>query len=163
MATGKTYLGLVFGLLGGSVLSIVALVWAAKAEAGLGIEDDYYGKAVRFDQEAAEKARSRALGIQVRAGLWAIDGDRLGVGLTFLGPDGMSASDLEPQVEAFRIARSGVPFAPALARTDEGEFRGEISPFHCGLWELRIRATRGNDVFVDRVRLEVPCGARRAP
>lgn len=135
-----------------SLTGAVALVHHAHSDPSFAIEEDYYDKAVRWDESAAERRKSEALGWSVAVSV-ARGGESARIELVDRG--GSPVEGAAVSVEAFHNARASdvrrVEAAPAAGGVYEmaGDFTRP------GAWEFRIRAARGPDVFVAKVRANV--------
>lgn len=152
--TGRGMIAMVFALLGGSVLTCVALATAANSDPGFAVEPDYYGKAVRWDQTTAEHAASAALGWTLTLATRPAGPGEVQLLATLRTADGRLVEGARLHLEAFANAR-----AAAIHEVDMIEEAGvhqAIVPIGTpGLWELRWRAVRGTEVWSETLRREL--------
>jgi nitrogen fixation protein FixH len=153
-AGGRGMLALVLGLLGGSVATCVTLYVMANSDPAFAVESDYYAKAVAWDRRAAEQAASDRLGWRLQLDARPVDGEQILLVATLVDARGLRVERADVHVEAFANAR-----AQTQARLDLLEQGGEyVAPLRLttpGLWELRVRAARGEDVLLSTVRMDL--------
>jgi nitrogen fixation protein FixH len=149
-------LGLTALLVGGAGAN-VALWLVAAGDPSFAVEPDYYAKAVHWDQTMAQEAANAALGWSVSASfepgarpgqsrLVARVRDRAGAPV-----DGARVS-----VVAFPSARASRMSAAALEPKGDGAYAAGLPADRPGLWELRVRVTRGGDVFTETLAEDRP-------
>ena len=120
------------------------------------IEKDYYKKAVAWDQHQAEARRSAELG-------WHLDlkPDPAAVGLgsafmaRLLDRAGQPVVGAHLQLSAVRIARSAEVFQAALRETEPGHYSFSLPLRAAGLYEWRVSAQRGAEVYSATLRKDV--------
>ena len=134
-------------------------IWMARlagSDPHFAIEPDYYNKAVNWDARMAQSRADRALGWQSTA--------TLSRGTSGAGILDVSLTDsLGTAVVADSVLVEAMPVAHAqrvtrLTLTSEGAgYRGTLPDAGtAGLWEVRVRALRGRDIFTANVRAEMP-------
>lgn len=142
--------GLIFAFLGANVCVVGITVYAASQADGGATEPDYYRKAINWDQSAAERDQSAALGWKT-----AITTSMNTVTLTLTSAEGTPIEGAKVQAEFFAVLDSGsrvtAEFQPAAGGTYV--YSGILPSGTC---EFRVRATRGDDVFVKTLR--TTCG-----
>ncbi len=148
---------IVAGLLVLGVGANVLLLVKANADPSFAVEPDYYRKALDWDKAQAQEGTNRALGWEVGVEVTPKPGtpglavvrarltDRLGVGV-----DGAHVS-----LEAFHNARSADRIETTLRGDGAGAYAAEVPMRREGLWEFRLRAERGKDVFTATVDQDV--------
>ena len=138
----------IVALLVGGAAANIAFMIVANRDATFAVEPDYYRKAVDWDRTMAQEARNVELGWQVSARLEPVDGGRARLVARVADRDGHPVSDAAVVVEAFPSARARdiASFALAPAGPD-GTYAVMLTRARPGLWELRLRATRGEQVF----------------
>jgi len=138
----------IVALLVGGAAANIAFMIVANRDATFAVEPDYYRKAVDWDRTMAQEARNVELGWQVSARLEPVDGGRARLVARVADRDGHPVSDAAVVVEAFPSARARdiASFTLAPAGPD-GTYAVMLTRARPGLWELRLRATRGEQVF----------------
>ena len=146
-------------ILGTCVAANVWIIRLANADPSFAIEADYYRKALRWDDELAQRERNRALAWQLTPTLSTISPDsgaELRVALR--DPLGAPLPEAVVTVQAMHNARAGEPLDAELRRTGSGDYVARLPMQRPGLWELRFDVRRGGDHFTARHRLEVWAG-----
>lgn len=135
-------------LLAGSAGANIALLIITSRDASFAVEPDYYAKALAWDETMAQEARNEALGWSLglrveptaergTMTVWVRLADRAGAPI-----DGARIA-----VETFHNARASRVLTAALE--PRGPDYAAVMPLaRPGLWEFRLRVTRGPDVFV---------------
>jgi nitrogen fixation protein FixH len=137
---------------GGNVLFMVL----ANRDASFAVEPDYYQKALDWDRTMAQEAANRALGWTARVeGATATAGGRR-LTLRLLEGDGRGLDGAVVTVEALHGARAAEIVRGRLDGVGEGRYAAELPLARAGLWELRLRAERGDRVFTQRLAAELP-------
>lgn len=120
------------------------------------IEKDYYKKAVAWDQHQAEARRSAELGWHVEL---KPDPAAGGQGAAFtarlLDRSGQPVAGARLQLSAVRIARSSETFDAAPKETAPGNFVFSLPLRAAGLYEWRVSAQRGSEVYSATLRKDV--------
>ncbi len=149
--TDWTWPAAIIGLILFGMTMTFGLLFASRVDGGPEVIPGYYDKAVAWDEIAATRAASRALG-------WTVDVEH--------------AENSTLQLEL--LDRNGEPVPDAqgtltLTRPHEATF-SEVIPFRvdasgtatdltvsahgAGLWDVRIDAMRGSDRFIHELRRE---------
>jgi nitrogen fixation protein FixH len=138
----------IVGLLVGGAGANIGFMIVANRDATFAVEPDYYRKAVEWDRTMAQEARNAELGWQVSARLEPIDGGRARLVARVAARDGRPVTGAAVVVEAFPSARARdiASFTLTPAGPD-GVYAVTLVRARPGLWELRLRVTRGAEVF----------------
>lgn len=147
---------LLVGLLGALCGINLAMVYIATSDPSFAVEDDYYGKALRWDQSMAQTRANEALGwhATLDVGRLAPGGTDLSVALT--DRDGRPLDGASITVDAFHNARAGHVLSASFAATaTPGTLAARLPMRRPGLWEFRLRVTRGGDVYTRVVQKDV--------
>lgn len=153
---------LVVGLLSAQVLLGLFFVWRASSDPSFAVEEDYYKKAMAWDKKMAQDRINSELGWQTEIAVEAASAAWESPTLTVSVIDhrGHPVESAKLTVETFHNTRAGDILRATLSETAPGLYRGKLDMRRPGLWEVRVRATRGTDVFTHRDRLFV-AGLRR--
>jgi nitrogen fixation protein FixH len=138
----------IVGLLVGSAGANIAFMLIATGDPTFAVEPDYYRKAIDWDTTMAQEARNAELGWSVSAQLEraARSGQgRLVARVTDRA--GAPVAGARVVVDAFPSARAGEVVAAALEPEGDGVYAAGMPLGRPGLWELRVRVTRGEQVF----------------
>jgi hypothetical protein len=147
-AKGRYWPVAIVGLLVSGAAANIGFMIVANRDATFAVEPDYYRKAVDWDRTMAQEARNVELGWRVSAQLEPIGDGRARLVARVADRDGRPVTDAVVVVEAFPSARAreiaSFTLAPAGAA---GAYAVTLTRARPGLWELRLRVTRGEQVF----------------
>lgn len=149
---------MIVGLLLLAVGANVGLMIVASSDPSFAVEDDYYDKAVRWDEKRAQDATNLALGWQldlstettVDRGVPAVQ-----VGVRLRDRDGAPVEGATVSLETFHLARSAQSLGATPTEAGPGWYVTRMPMRRPGLWEFRIDVTRGDEHFTERVQQEV--------
>lgn len=133
----------------------IGLMVIAARDPGFAVEPDYYKKAIDWDGAMAQEARNAELGWSVAA---EIERARPGEGrLVARVTDraGAPVAGARVAVEAFASARAAQVVTADLAPEAAGVYAASVPLGRAGLWELRVRVTRGEQVFTRTLSQDV--------
>jgi nitrogen fixation protein FixH len=127
---------IVVGVLTAQSLLIVTLVTIATRDPSFAVEPAYYEKAVRWDDEARERAHTRELG-------WTADAAFVpGAGATLLvvlrDRTGTPLEDATAQAEYFHQARAGERLRATLKSVGDGRYESPAGILRAGVYEVRL-------------------------
>ncbi len=147
--------GIIFWLLGTSFSLMSVTLFLAVSDRSFGVEEDYYAKAVSWDADAAALAASDALGWDAEITLAPtldLSGKRA-VMVVLTDADGKAVEATASPVFAFHHTRRNETVHFDLSRIGPGRYAVGAPLLRDGLWQLRLRFTRGHDVFFKTVDL----------
>ncbi len=139
---------IIVALLVAGVGANIGLMVVATHDASFAVEPDYYEKALRWNETMAQEQRNAALGWSV-----AIDFEGMPrpgqVKLTARIVDraGHAVEGADVGVAAFHSARARQIITAALQPESSGRYSAALPLDRPGLWELRVRVERGEQVF----------------
>ena len=149
-------------LLGGLLLAGVSanlfLLMRATGDPSFAVESDYYAKAVAWDAHQAQAAKNAALGWSAAlevAPASLVTGDA-GVVLRLVDRDGRPVAGAKVTLEAFHNARAAAVVHAVLEENAEHAYLAQAPVVRPGLWEFRIAAERGVDLFTSTLEQDVP-------
>lgn len=151
--------GMVFWLIGLS-LTIGFTTLTLAIVTSQAVEDDYYAKAIGWDEIAAERHASDALGWTAEVSL-AKDLDPMGrrsVMVTVVDAEGAPVDATAGDFYAFHHADRGDSFEFSVVRIAPGRWSAGAPMARDGLWQVRMRFERGDDVFIPVVDIETGAG-----
>lgn len=151
----------VIGVLAVTVGANVWLIQVAREPNGAVIEPDYYRRAVAWDSLAARRGRSAALGWRADAALSAGTAAATHVRATLADSLGAPVAGCTVALEAVHNLAAATPARVTLAETAPGVYEADAALGRPGMWELRLTATRGADVFLASLRRDAPRGPAR--
>jgi nitrogen fixation protein FixH len=145
--SGAIWPAAIVGLLALNVAIVGITVYFAQSDPSAAIEPNYYEKAVKWDQTAAQRDASRRLGWNL---VLEFEAPASGAGTVTARLTDRSGAALEGasvEMIAFHNARAG---DRRVVRTEEhpgGEYRGGLSIERSGRWHLMVTARRGTEIF----------------
>jgi nitrogen fixation protein FixH len=157
--------GLVVALLVGQIVVCFVMISRAVGDPTVAIEPNYYQKAVNWDDSRAARAASAALGWSASwevAPVADVLGERL-VKLSLQDEAGAPITDAAVALRFFHHARSAERFEASLAHGGGGIYAAAVPMKRPGLWTLEVRATHGDDTFLDVSQIKVPQPPRSRP
>lgn len=145
------------GLLAVHASFLIGVAFIASSDRSFAVEPDYYGSAVAWDESQAARRASAALGWQAHGEIGAatgLFGDRM---LEFALRDdhGDAIDDAVVEVTFFHHARAKERRTETLPPLGDGSYGMSLPLRRGGLWEVRLKATRADDVFLLREMIEV--------
>ena len=147
----------IVGLLSMSVATVTITVGAARSDGGPQVIDDYYQKAVNWDEATALQAASDALGWEAEVVILpAIEAVRP-VEITLRDREGQPIAGAQGTVRAFRPHRARAVAEHPLVAVPKtpGLYRQAFSIEQAGLWDFEIIATQDSLRFQTVIRKEI--------
>lgn len=141
------------GLLGGGVLMNLAMVMTAADDPSFAIEEDYYQKAVNWDEHRKALRESKALGWKLEVSP-TLEGAELLLRADLEDALGRDVTDATLRVEAVHLARASEKLIAVMDRDTRG-FYTRLPARQAGAYEFRFEATRGEDTFLHTARADV--------
>jgi len=143
--------GAVIGLILLGMTMTFGILYASRVDGGPEVIPDYYDRAVVWDDMAAERAASEALG-------WTASIERPDEGqlrLTVRNADGEPISGVHGTVTLMRPHRAAaVEVIPFRVDASNSAVDIPVTAHGSGLWDVHIEARRGKDRYVDIFRRE---------
>ena len=150
MKRGAIWPYLIAGALALHVVISLIVVFVATSDPSYAVEEDYYQKALAWDDKRAQDRTNDALG-------WHIDftvtppvrpGDQPTLEVAVHDSTGLPLSGAVVSVETFHISRSDDILRASLQSTDEaGVYRTALPMRPNGRWELRFTVDRNGQRF----------------
>jgi len=143
-------------LLVGSAGANIALVVMTSRDASFAVEPDYYAKALAWDDTMAQQARNEALGWSLGLSVEpAGERGRMTVVARLSDRAGAPVPGAHVAIEARHNARANRVLTAALEPRDTS-YAAAMPLARPGLWEFRVRVTRGPDVFTATLMQDLP-------
>lgn len=121
---------------------------------------NYYQKGQEFNEALAQKAAQAKLGWTAKARFDALpsaDQPRTGlIHLNFANAQGLGVGALEIEASAVRPTSEGHDQPLTFTAQGDGHYVAPVTFALPGQWELRATASRADEVFKLRYRLQVP-------
>ncbi len=139
-----------------SVAMSVRAVVASRSDGGAEPVPDYYAQAAGYDAQARAQATSERLGWRAevvpgtveRSGLRALT-------LRLTDADGQPVADLAGEVLLGRPSRIDTLATVPFGAEGSGHYRALVPMPQPGLWDVTVRARRGDARFSQTIRVEV--------
>jgi nitrogen fixation protein FixH len=133
-------------------------IWMARVagnDPNFAIEPDYYARAVNWDATMEQSRRDKALGWQASVAMTRAGGRTATLRLVLVDSTGGPITTADSVIaEALAVAHAGQIDRLVMVRDGAG-YVAPVPAANAGLWEVRIRAARGADVFTAKLRTEL--------
>ncbi len=140
--SGRLWIGLVIGLLLGNAAAMGVLL-AKAGDTSQRVLPDYYRRAVAWDETAAARRASAALGWSVEASL-----DGVGALVSLVDATGAPIRNAHVAVAVRPRSRADHVRSARLQEISAGHYQGALPLAQPGLQELELTAKRGADTFL---------------
>lgn len=131
------------------------LMIKAKADASFAVEPNYYEQAVAWDARMSEEQAARDLGWRASATV-RLSAESVGaLEIRLVDRDGAPISKATVTAEVFHNARADQRLAVTLVELAEGggRYRTVLDVSRAGVWEVRLRASKGGARFIQTLRV----------
>jgi len=146
--SGRCWPLIIIALLVGGAGANIGLLVVATGDASFAVEPNYYQKALRWDETMAQEARNAALAWSVTVALDGASGPgQTRVTARVTDRAGNPVQGARVAVEVFHSARASQVLAATLAPESPGRYSAPLPLNRSGLWELRLRVERGDQLF----------------
>lgn len=139
-------------------LTVAANAWIirlATSDPSFAIEENYYQRGVRWDEELAQRERNSRLGWRLLPSVSPIvRGTGADLRVELRDARVMPIADAAIVVRAVHVARSAYPVEVTLRGDSAGRYHALVPIERPGLWELRFDVHRGADRFTATERLD---------
>lgn len=152
------WVSVIVGLLSLQVLMCSVAIVLATTDESMAIEPNFGEKSLRWDEARAAKQASEALGWTASVDIPAASdfyGHRT-VRVTLLDRAGQAVADANVRMTLFHHAHASRAQQVVLASDGGGVYSAEVEMRHQGLWEFRIVAQRGSEVFQLTQERDIP-------
>ncbi|MBZ0271695.1 FixH family protein [bacterium] len=145
---------LVAGFLTLTVIANVVTILIAGSDPSHAVEKDYYQKALAWDDHMKQERRNIELGWVAHIGVAATKGSEVPVSVRLTDANGAAIGGATITADAFFNALASVVF-PLSFDEHDGVYESALPRARPGLWEFRVKATRGEDTFTSRLRIDL--------
>ena len=149
---------LLVGLLASGVGVNLYFMSRAVSDPSFAVEPDYYAKAIAWDAHQVRARDNAELGWTLALSVMAADPGtgRARVVALLVDRDGLPVRGLTVGLEAFHNARASQVVTASLVETAEHAYAADVAVSRPGLWEFRVAAARGTEVFTAVVDQDAP-------
>ena len=150
MKPGALWPWMIGGALVLHVVVMLAVVFVNTSNSSYAVEEDYYQKALDWDQKRAQDRTNSELGWTLAFDVTqpAKPGEMPVLEVQLSDANEVPLADATVALETFHKARSDDVIRIPLRAADEvGLYRASPAMRHNGLWELRFTVTGGEDTF----------------
>jgi len=147
---GSLWPWVIGGALALHILVSLAVVFFATTDASYAVEEDYYQKAIRWDEKRAQDRTNDELGWSLGLAVTppTTPGEQPTIDVELTDVDGKPLAGATLALETFHKARSEDIIRTALEPAgDAGHYTASPAMRHNGLWELRFTVDRDGDHF----------------
>ena len=123
------------------------LVYLATTDPSFAVEEDYYRKALAWDETMDQRRRNEALGWTVEVAFAPGDPGRVEVRADISDRDGRAVDGATVDVATFHNARAARILTATMIPGDDGGYVASLPMRRPGLWELRFEIIRGDARF----------------
>ncbi|UCD75941.1 MAG: FixH family protein [Phycisphaerales bacterium] len=148
-----TWIGIIVGLLGMSVVIYGIAIVITVTDPSFAIEPDYEKKAADWDTIQRQQAINRALAWSATINVEA--GPKRGeiiVRVTLHDRDDAPIDGAIVELDAFHNARASQIYRARLDHAGEGQYTAAMPIRRSGIWEFRLTANHRGDVFTKTIR-----------
>lgn len=151
----KFWIAFVIGLLAMNISVGGALVYFAHSDPSHAVEEDYYAKALAWDEHREQLARNKALGwsVQIDAPKFEMPVRPRDIRLDLRDAEGAPIENATIEAVALHNARAGDRYDIDFTRAPEGGYIGSLRLTRPGWWEFEVVARRGGNLFTAEERL----------
>jgi nitrogen fixation protein FixH len=154
----------IIGMIALHAVAMLAVIFIATRNPSFSVEPDHYQKALAWDRLAARQQASRLLGWQaeVSTGAQLDDARTRRLECRILDRDGKPVTGATVTILAFAHARGEDRLHVNLHEAEAGVYAARAPMARPGLWELRLSALRGADLFTTTI-LHTATNAQETP
>ena len=150
MKRGAAWPYIIGGALALHVIASLVVVFIATSDPSYAVEEDYYQKALAWDEKRAQDSTNSTLGWSFEFAVTPPDspGDHPKLDVTLHDEAGVPLTGAAVSVATFHNSRSDdILRAPVPETADPGVYSTSLPMQHNGRWELRFVVERGSDRF----------------
>ena len=144
------------GILGAALLGLGVMASIAGRDPGFALEPNYYGKAVHWEEEQAQRAENSRLGYEL-----VVSAEGATVVVRGTDADGMALAGADVRAEAFANAHASDVRQLAFTERAPGQYEAKLPSRRSGLWEFRFVAQHAGHRFTQVARVDLKSGSDR--
>ncbi len=142
-----------------AIQGVMAMV--AMSDPAFAVEPDYYERATHWDDEAARRSKSQALGWSAKVVALTRQRELARLELTLSDATGAPLDADAISAEYFANARAGDRARAELHSVAPGRYALQFRPTRSGLWQFNLEVRRGEDTFFSQVSTDLAPPERR--
>lgn len=148
---GRFWPWLAGGLLAATVVKYAVVIALISADPSIAIEEDYYERAIAWDEERARREASDALGWRARIEIGPEPGlpGRAGARIALLDRDGAPVEGAAVTARIFHQARAAEAIEATCAAGAGGVHRFAVPGARAGAWRVELEARLGDALFIE--------------
>lgn len=137
----------------GMVTTIYSVIVATESPPQ--VVENYYEKALAWNDQQAEAAASQALGWDLHFSVEAQPSAPHTIAISLMDRSGAHVTNLAGTIRARRPDQVGIHAEQALTARQDGTYEAQLPLTQTGLWDFEIVAERQNERYVQTVRREI--------
>ena len=141
--------------LGGWVVADIFMLVKATRDPSFAVEEDYYQKAVDWDEFAAQRATNSQLGWRAVLTATVLGSSETRLNVVLVDDTGTAIEGATVTLKAFHIARSGDIFQSTLPALEDGSYGATLPLRRAGLWDFRLHISHGDETYTQTIRHEL--------
>ena len=129
-------------------------LFKATSDTSFAVEEDYYQKAVNWEDKQAQDQKNSQLGWTLDQSVGAINDDQTSRTVTaeLRRADGSAINAATVRIETFHNVRAGEILRGDLKETAPGLYEIQLPMLRPGLWEMRFTVESGSETFTHTAR-----------
>ena len=144
----------IIGALALHVIVSLVTVWIATSNPSYAVEEDYYQKAIHWDEKRAQD------GLTAEAYRYAVTGEPAALDLVATDGSGKPLAGATVTVETFHNTRAGEILRARMVTDHDGRCSATLSARRTGVWEFRFSIEHESDRFTQTETRFLPLTSR---
>jgi nitrogen fixation protein FixH len=147
----------IIGLLTLQVMLGFFFFWKATSDPSFAVEEDYYQKAVNWEDKQAQDRQNSELGWTLEHSIGPLSEGETSriIEAKILHADGSPVTGASVSVETFHNVRAAQIIRADLDETTPGLYQVDLPMLRPGLWEMRFSAESGSENFTHTARAHI--------
>jgi nitrogen fixation protein FixH len=145
----------IIGLMVIHIGGVAVLIQIATSDPSFQIEEDYYDKALAWDQRMEQDRTNLRLGWKSELSFQRRAPEQAYVQARISDREGLPVAGAEVQLVTFHKARAGDVIRSTMKELAPGTYATLLPAKRSGIWEFRLEARRGSERFTQRVDREL--------
>lgn len=145
----------IIGLLLVHVGGVAILIYLATRDGSVQVEQNYYKKALAWDQRMEQDRTNLRLGWRSELSVQRSKPEHAYVQARISDRRGHPVAGAKVELVTFHKARAGDVLRSTMRELSPGTYATLLPAKRAGIWEVRLEARRGGDLFTQRVDREL--------